>query len=52
MSKIMLASRRILKSKTFRALGSLTLIGAGLYYIDVTNEDRFHRQMVYFVLDF
>lgn len=37
---------RLLSSKKAIAAGIVTAGGAGIYYLDATNPDRFQRQMV------
>ena len=40
------AGRKLSQHKMVIAFGSATIIGGSLWWIDSTNEDRFHRQMV------
>jgi glycerol-3-phosphate dehydrogenase len=46
MSRILQTGRRLAKNKAAITIGSIGIVGAGLWFIDKTNEDRFHRQMI------
>uniref|UniRef100_A0AC35FU96 Glycerol-3-phosphate dehydrogenase n=1 Tax=Panagrolaimus sp. PS1159 TaxID=55785 RepID=A0AC35FU96_9BILA len=46
MARILQTGRRLAKNKAAITIGSIGIVGAGLWFIDKTNEDRFHRQMI------